>query len=172
MLVQHAGEQIRQVVAQSNFRAHRLDVVLHEIQQAQLVFRIVQKREEQFHRTVARAAAEAGDGGVEKIRASMMLRWCWRTRAACCCACARPLPCRTICSSREFSHQLVNAFAVKRAEAVHDVNGLGLGFSQHFQAFVQFTVGNGRGGHEVDGGFVAFVVRVLDHFQRGWNWWM
>ena len=27
--------------------------------------------------------------------------------------------------------------------------------------------GNGRGGHEVDGRFVAFVVRVLDHVQRG-----
>ena len=63
----------------------------------------------------------------------------------------------------------MDALAVKCAKAVHDVNRLGLGFREHFQAFVQFAVGNGRGGHEIDGGFVAFVVRVFDHFQRGRN---
>ena len=63
----------------------------------------------------------------------------------------------------------MNPLAVKRAETVHDVNRLGLGLGQHFQAFVQFAVGNGRGGHEVHGRFVALVVRVLDHVQRGRN---
>ena len=63
----------------------------------------------------------------------------------------------------------MHLLAVERAEAVHDVNRLRLGLGQHFQPFVQFAVGNGRGGHEVHGRFVAFVVRVLDHVQRGRN---
>ena len=35
--------------------------------------------------------------------------------------------------------------------------------------FVQFALRNGGNGHEIDGRFVALVVRVLDHVQRGGN---
>ena len=35
------------------------------------------------------------------------------------------------------------------------------------QALVQFILGHGGYGHEVDGGLVALVVGVLDHLQRG-----
>ena len=43
VLVQHAGEQIRQVITPQQFRAHRFDVVLHAVEHAILlndVFRI------------------------------------------------------------------------------------------------------------------------------------
>ena len=70
MQVAQAGQQIGQVIAPEQFRAHRLDVILHAIEDgAKLVFRIMQKTDEQFHRAIARAAAQAGHGGVEEIGA-------------------------------------------------------------------------------------------------------
>ena len=171
VLVQHAGEQIRQVVAPKQFGAHRLDVVLHAVEhRAQLIFWIVQEGEEQLHRAIARAAAEAGDGGVEKIRAlddafdgvgEGELHVVVHVNAH--------FLAGRFAVAEIFFHQRMDALAVKRAETVHDVNRLGLGFREHFQTLVQFAVGNGRGGHEVHGGFVALVVRVLDHVQRGGN---
>ena len=63
----------------------------------------------------------------------------------------------------------MNPLAVKRAETVHDVNRLRLGLGEHFQSLVQFAFRHGGDGHEIHGGFVALVVRVLDHVQRGRN---
>ena len=100
-----------------------------------LYFGIVQEGEEQFHRAIARAAAQAGHGGVEKIGAfddafdgvgKGQLHVVVHVHAH--------FLARRLAVMQVFLHQLVNPLAVKRAETVHDVNRLRLGLGQHFQA--------------------------------------
>ncbi len=68
MLIQQTGEQVRQIVSPEQFAAQRLDGVLHAFEDgSKIVFRVVQKSEEQFHRTISRAAPQPCHRGVEKI---------------------------------------------------------------------------------------------------------
>ena len=68
-----------------------------------------------------------------------------------------------------FFHQLVNAARCKTRRSCPRRKWPWPRISRAFPSLIQLAVGNRRGGHEVHGGFVALVVRVLDHVQRGRN---
>ena len=136
MQVAQARQQIGQVIAPQQFRAHRLNVILHAIEDgAKLVFWVVQKTDEQFHRAIARAAAQTGHGGVQIIGALDdafdgvgvgQLQIIMRMHA--------DFLARRFAMRKIFLDHVAHLLAVKRAETVDQINRFDFGFGQHFQA--------------------------------------
>ena len=134
-------------------------------------FGLCRKREQQFHRAIARAAAQAGHGGVEEIRAlddafdgvgEGELHVVVHVHAH--FLAGRP------CSSRDiFSPGREPARCKTRRNCPPRKSP----WPRIWPAFPALRPIRGResvgGGHEIDRRFVALVVRVLDHVQRGGN---
>src|SRR5436309_5464803 len=126
MLVEEAGEHVRQIEAPLEPGAHRLDGVLHAAQNgAEVVFGIVQKADEQLHGAIAGAAAQAGHGGIKHVRPQNNGRdGVGEGQSQIVVRVDAHFFAGGFAVMEIFAHQVLNLFAVEHAEAIHDVNGL------------------------------------------------
>ena len=169
MLVEDAGDHVRDERAPFFGAAHRHQVFLQEFENwAQVKLRVFQEAEQQFHRAVAGATTQAEHGGVNPIGAlddgfdgvgERQLHVVVRVNADL-------LPGR-LGHGNVLPGQLTNLLVVERPVAVHHDDGVDRGLGEGLERLVDFRVGDGADGHDVAGRLVAFVVSILDHVHRG-----
>ena len=168
MLVHQARDHVGDVESPHQFGPHRLDVVLYALQQrTQAELRVMKETDDQFHGTVAGAAAEAGEAGVQVVRpADQRLDRVGEGQLLVVVGVDAHLFVGGLQGIQELVHERFDLFAVQRPEAVHHVDGVHVGFGQHGKRLVHLAFGNRRSRHEVQRGLVALFVGVPDHVQR------